>query len=249
MAAGPSILEVLTPPPHFAIVEPSVYRSTMPTSVTFPYLKQLNLRTVIVLSADSVARNVAAFFADSSASLVHTGAAADRTDAWKKPTWKPMSEEVVKTSLQLLLSADTHPVLICDTSGVQQVGVVIGCLRRLQGWNLNSIINEYRGFALTRTRYLHEQMIELFDTDLVVIPEEPPQWYCDQLEMERQEADEYDEFVRHDQISPLGVLINVGSDGDCATDTDAYRKYYYSAEGPLNSREGAEPPVLNLLNQ
>jgi Tyrosine phosphatase family len=172
-----------------------------------------------------------------------------------------MSEEVVKTSLELLLRAETHPILICDTSGVQRVGVVIGCLRRLQDWNLNSIINEYRGFALTKTRYLHELMIELFDTDLIVVPETPPSWFSDQLAMQHDEGDEFDDFVRQGRLSPLGVLHPrpPGTDNDSLADDDdgntsaasidAYRVYYYSQDGPLNSLQGADPPVINLLNQ
>jgi tyrosine-protein phosphatase OCA1 len=82
-------------------------------------------------------------------------------------------------------------------------GTVIGCMRKLQRWNLTSIFEEYRRHAgskarslthisistrdaLTRptlwggghlqVRLLNEQFIELFDTDLVGIPENPPKW-------------------------------------------------------------------------
>jgi len=82
-------------------------------------------------------------------------------------------------------------------------GTVIGCLRKIQRWNLTSIFEEYRRHAgskvfscswqfaarhrhdhglifplhsTTQVRLLNEQFIELFDTDLVGIPENPPHW-------------------------------------------------------------------------
>ncbi|KAJ5072004.1 tyrosine-protein phosphatase oca1-related [Anaeramoeba ignava] len=53
---------------------------------------------------------------------------------------------------------------------------LIGCLRKIQRWNLATIFEEYRRFAGSKVRLNNEQFIELFDTDLVQIPEEPPSW-------------------------------------------------------------------------
>lgn len=326
-------IEVLSPPANFAIVEPGLYRSTMPSVANFPFLKQLALRHVIILSADSLARNVQTFFEDNGIKVWHIGAPSGlRKNTWKA-TWKPMEDEVVKTSLEVLLRKDSHPLLLCDTSGVRNVGVVVGCLRRLQYWNLNSIISEYRGFAGLKTRYVHEQMIELFDTDLIVVPEENPPWYCAQVEMLRDDEYRYSDYARCGRLSasgktmlcsaaPLGpveegldasgvssgeapkhpwpslvcgksksvqalvdhdpgahagidledgtqmtatvpqresVLMNAGKDGEDLSerapiadggrgDSLAYRVYYYSSEGPLNSLTGGLEPRLRRLN-
>lgn len=50
----------------------------------------------------------------------------------------------------------------------------MGCLRKLQHWNLSSIFEEYRRYAGSKVRLLNEQFIELFDTDLVSIPVNHP---------------------------------------------------------------------------
>lgn len=44
---------------------------------------------------------------------------------------------------------------------------MVGCFRKLQKWNLTSILEEYRRFAGSKGRILNEQFIELFDIDLV----------------------------------------------------------------------------------
>ncbi len=54
------------------------------------------------------------------------------------------------------------------------LGTVIGCLRKVQQWNLASIFSEYRRYAGSKMRSMNEQFIELFDTDLVRIP--PKTW-------------------------------------------------------------------------
>ena len=51
---------------------------------------------------------------------------------------------------------------------------MVGCLRKLQRWNLSSIFEEYRRYAGSKVRLLNEQFIELFDTDLVSVPEAHP---------------------------------------------------------------------------
>jgi protein tyrosine/serine phosphatase len=264
--ANSATVEVLTPPTHFAIVEPGLYRSMMPSVANFPFLKQLGLKHVIILSAGSVAHSVTTFFEDNAITVSHTGAPSGRRKNTWKPTWKPVEEEVVKASLELLLRADVHPLLICDTSGVQRVGVVIGCLRRLQWWNLNSIVNEYRSFAGHKTRYVHEQMIELFDTDLVVVPEANPPWYTAQVAMQADDETKFNEYASRGCLSASGMLgappapaaaggehgngdgsDSVLADAAAPEDRYAYRVYYYSTQSPLNSITGAMPPRIQRL--
>ena len=58
---------------------------------------------------------------------------------------------------------------------------MIGCLRKLQGWNLTSTLEEYRRHVGPKIRVLNEQFIELFDTDLVMVPPGAPRWLNDGL--------------------------------------------------------------------
>ena len=126
------------------------------------------------------------FFEENGIRFLHLGLKAWKRDA----TWNPVTDELVKEALELVLSADTHPVLVECTSGIHQTGTLVGCLRRLQGWNLTSILLEYRSFSgLFNARYLHEQFIELFDTDLVSLPPRLPAWFLLQRRLLAAEAD------------------------------------------------------------
>ena len=59
----------------------------------------------------------------------------------------PITQELIKEALQYVLDESRHPLLLMSSSGTHQVGVLVGCLRRQQGWNLASILDEYRSFA------------------------------------------------------------------------------------------------------
>ncbi len=53
------------------------------------------------------------------------------------------------------------------SSGIHETGAFFGVFRKLQGWNLNAILMEYKSFAGSKGRYMTEQFIELFDLDLL----------------------------------------------------------------------------------
>ena len=123
------------------------------------------------------------FVEDQEIELIHLG-----MDTHQNP-WNPISEEIVITALKLLLDPKNYPALVTcglgrHRTGIntvlkqcqQEKGTVIGCLRKLQRWNLTSIFEEYRRYAGSKVRLINEQFIELFDTDLVAIPELHPMW-------------------------------------------------------------------------
>ncbi len=78
-----------------------------------------------------------------------------------------MSEETVLKALDILLEHSNYPICVLCGQGSHRTGTVVGCLRKLQRWNLTSIFEEYRRYAGAKVRLLNEQFIELFDTDLV----------------------------------------------------------------------------------
>ncbi|KCV69527.1 hypothetical protein H696_03948 [Fonticula alba] len=82
----------------------------------------------------------------------------------------PPPEEVVVQALAFLLRPESRPVLLMCQPGRHRTGAVVACLRKVQRWNLTSILEEYRRYAGARVRPLHEQFIELFDTDLISAP-------------------------------------------------------------------------------
>lgn len=164
-------------PPLFGIVQPGIYRSNAPVDENLPFLARLNLKTVLYLSPEVLLKSVVDFLAggQNKVKLIEHGLESWRPD----PSWTPICDEFIKTALELILDVKNHPVLICCTSGILQTAPVVGCLRRLQNWSLTSILDEYRTYAGSKARLVHQQYIESFDVDLVTFPAQLPPWIVD----------------------------------------------------------------------
>ena len=86
--------------------------------------------------------------------------------------------------LDTILNADNYPLYVCDDFGSHATYLIVGCLRKMQNWSLGSIYEEYcrksenlpakkREFIPT----INRQFIELFDVELVEIPQSTPSWF------------------------------------------------------------------------
>ncbi|GAB0489568.1 hypothetical protein MMPV_000792 [Pyropia vietnamensis] len=160
----------LIPPINFGIVEENVYRSGMPNELNFPFIEKLQLATIIYLAPEEPSPAFLAFIDDQSIDMVPLG------DEAPSAPWKPTSEDVVLTALEVLLAPHRAPLLIMCNLGRHRTGTVVGCLRKLQRWALTSVFEEYRRYAGAKVRLMNEQFIELFDTDLVSVPKTAPEW-------------------------------------------------------------------------
>jgi hypothetical protein len=64
----------------------------------------------------------------------------------------------VVSVVQVILSPQNYPLHVMCKFGHHRTGTVIGCLRKLQGWNLTAIFEEYRRYAGSKVRFLNEQV-------------------------------------------------------------------------------------------
>lgn len=229
-------LGIVTPPQNFAIVEPGLYRAALPSADNFSYIRSLTLKRVIILSAERPEKAVSKFFEAHNIQVSHTGLHAWTSNA----DWKPIGEEVVKESLEIILRRDSYPLLVCDVGGIHMVGMVIGCLRRLQNWNLNSVVSEYRSFSGPKTRYFNEQFIELFDIDLVTLPDDPPAWFAEQMEMDLKDKEAFNKLVDTEKVDESGSRVD-------SDNSPKYLCYYFSSSSPLNSEIGGMTPRIQTL--
>ena len=67
--------------------------------------------------------------------------------------WDPLTEECILEAISVIVEHCVEPLIVMCNLGRHRTGTVIGCLRRLQGWTLASVTEEYRRFAGPRWRY------------------------------------------------------------------------------------------------
>eukprot|EP00668_Euglena_longa_P029440 GGOE01036788.1.p2 GENE.GGOE01036788.1~~GGOE01036788.1.p2 ORF type:complete len:164 (+),score=43.30 GGOE01036788.1:26-517(+) len=153
------------PPINFGYVEAQIFRSGQPEERNFPFIETLRLHTVIFLSPDLPSHAFQDFLQEHAIRLEHLVPA----DSAERSS-EMVTEGTVVAALRILLDPGWYPVLVCCSVGRHRTGTVMGCLRKLQNWNLTSILAEYRRFAGNKHRLENEQFIELFDTELISIP-------------------------------------------------------------------------------
>ncbi|CAO3594670.1 putative tyrosine phosphatase family protein [Absidia repens] len=158
------------PPVNFGMIEEDLYRSGQPNELNFPFLEKLGLKNIAWLAPEEPNQRFLDFIDDQEIELHHLGVVSSIN------AWDPITEEAVLEALELVLNPRNYPMMIMCNLGRHRTGTIVGCLRKLQRWNLTSIFEEYRRYAGPKVRLLNEQFIELFDTDLVSIPSNQPNW-------------------------------------------------------------------------
>ncbi|CAG8645219.1 1281_t:CDS:2 [Paraglomus brasilianum] len=158
------------PPQNYGMIEEDLYRSGQPNELNFPFLEKLGLKTVVWLAPEEPNERFLNFIYDQEIQAQYLGVISSVN------AWDPVTEEVVLEALELILDPRNHPMIVMCNLGRHRTGTIVGCLRKLQRWNLTSIFEEYRRYAGPKVRLLNEQFIELFDTDLVRLPVNRPKW-------------------------------------------------------------------------
>ncbi|AMD21538.1 HFL318Cp [Eremothecium sinecaudum] len=166
----------IVPPLNFCPVERFLYRSGQPSAVNFPFLLNLGLRTIIWLANEEPQDALLAFC---DLHDIRLQFAAINPDGGEDDNpWDGLTEHSIVSALQTIVDQANYPLLVCCGMGRHRTGTVIGCLRRIMGWNLASVSEEYRRFTGSRGgRILVELLIETFDTKSVTIDrEKAPAW-------------------------------------------------------------------------
>ena len=164
----------IVPPLNFAPVEKQLYRCGQPAPINFPFLEELNLKTILWLAVEDPSDSFLSFADDHEITFHHLGLVTEGSNPWDQ-----LTESSIINALEIILKKESYPLLICCGMGRHRSGTVIGCLRRLQGWNLASILDEYRRFAGAKSgRVLIELHIEAFDTSSIKFdPINTPSWF------------------------------------------------------------------------
>ncbi|GMM53886.1 putative tyrosine protein phosphatase [Maudiozyma humilis] len=168
--------ERIVPPLNFCPVERYLYRSGQPSPVNFPFLLNLNLKTIIWLANEEPQDTLLEFCDTYNISLQF--AAINPDGGEDDNPWDGLTEHSIINALQTIVDRKNYPLLVCCGMGRHRTGTVIGCLRRIMGWNLASVSEEYRRFTGSRGgRILVELLIEAFDTNIVKIDKkQAPAW-------------------------------------------------------------------------
>lgn len=220
--------------PKFATIQSNLYRSSKPRVEDLSHLAALSLTSVVILCPQKLPPLVSNFLLRNKVRLEHVGA----EELIPDDSPYRVADKAIKRALEYVLDSANLPALVCDLAGIHEIGVFVGVLRRIQSWNLCSVLHEYRSFALHRSKVLTEQYIELFDLNTILIPDNVPDWFRHYAAMEEEERKELDALWKNGKVDENGALV------DRRSDVAKYEIYRFSSVAPLNSVKGGKKPRI-----
>ncbi|OAV92462.1 hypothetical protein PTTG_27614 [Puccinia triticina 1-1 BBBD Race 1] len=145
----------LVPPPNFGFIEGSLFRAGEPAELSLNFIQRLGLHSLLWLAPHPPQPPVEFL-------LLHSINFHD-LGIQHAASLDAVTEEAVTHALQLILNPSIYPLMIMCGGGSHRTGTVVGCLRKLQGWNLASIFEEYRRYAGAQHHIMNEQFIEFYN--------------------------------------------------------------------------------------
>ncbi|KAL2852819.1 tyrosine phosphatase family-domain-containing protein [Aspergillus pseudoustus] len=145
-------------PENFGEVVHGIYRSSFPLPSNLPALKSLNLKTIITLVEEPYEQSHENFVKEGGITHYRIAFIANKDPDVRTP------ETVVNRIMEILLEKNNHPVLIHCNKGKHRTGCVSACFRKLQGWDLQEVIDEYVHYSGKKQRQLDKVFIEAFDS-------------------------------------------------------------------------------------
>jgi len=160
---------IIVPPLYFGMVAPKIYRSGHPLQLNFHFLERLKLKTIIYLADQEYSAENIAWCELHGIRTCHI-----RMQSAKEP-FIENDPALVAEALSHLLDSRNYPLLVHSNKGKHRCGVVVGCLRKLQGWSLASIFNEYDRYAQGKGES-DLQFIETFNHTVNFDTQHKPSW-------------------------------------------------------------------------
>ncbi|RLV93968.1 Protein OCA4 [Spathaspora sp. JA1] len=105
----------------------------------------------------------------------------------KSEQWMVIEKNVIIQAFELILNKHKYPMLVVDSTST-----LIGILRKIQKWNFNSILNEYRIYvgSSNKNNYSAETFLELIQLELL-------SYEVSQLKQQQQQQPEQPHQHRH----------------------------------------------------
>ncbi|KAL6628636.1 protein-tyrosine phosphatase [Neocallimastix sp. 'constans'] len=165
------IPSLLVPPLNFAMVSKGIYRSGFPNKKNFAFLKKLKLKSIMYLSPDEYFEENYKFMKENNIQFFQY-----KIEGRNKEPFKEISYEDISNALTQVLDTRNLPMLIHCNKGRHRVGCLIGCLRKLQNYSMNSIFDEYIRYAGPKLRISDQEFIEIFPVNIIKLnPEYLPE--------------------------------------------------------------------------
>ncbi|KAF7866944.1 hypothetical protein EAF04_005785 [Stromatinia cepivora] len=132
-------------PLNFGVIAPNaIYRSSFPQQEDFEYLRSLGLKSIVTLVKKEYPPGFLAFI--EAQGIRHYVIEMQGTKKVDIP------EHVMNQIMRISLDKENHPLLIHCNHGKHRTGCAAAIIRHVSGWDVESIVEEYKSFAEPKAR-------------------------------------------------------------------------------------------------
>lgn len=142
-------------PANFGVIVPGVYRSSFPKAEDYPFIEGLKLKTIVTLVQKDFPEDYVPFISKNG--IKH------HVFDMKGTKKEEIPIRTMKAILRLVLNQQNHPLLIHCNHGKHRTGCVVGIVRKVSGWDLDSVLTEYKSFAEPKVRECDVKYISGFE--------------------------------------------------------------------------------------
>ncbi|KAL7926394.1 tyrosine phosphatase family domain-containing protein [Trichoderma austrokoningii] len=143
-------------PINFGLVVPGVYRSSYPKADDYDFLKGLKLKTVVTLvKRDEIDHEFESFIGANGVQQIVFNMKGTKKEAIPAST--------MSSILDVVMDRRNYPLLIHCNHGKHRTGCVVAAVRKLSGWTLDSVLDEYKTYAQPKIRECDVEYITGFE--------------------------------------------------------------------------------------
>ncbi|KND93994.1 Tyrosine-protein phosphatase SIW14 [Tolypocladium ophioglossoides CBS 100239] len=144
-------------PANFGVVVPGVYRSSYPKPDDYGFLQSLKLKTVLTLvKREELDHEFESFTTDNGIRQVIFNMKGTKKEAIPVAT--------MASILELVLDRQNYPLLLHCNHGKHRTGCVVAVVRKLSGWALHNVLDEYKTYAMPKIRECDVDSISAFQS-------------------------------------------------------------------------------------
>lgn len=123
------------------MVSSGIYRSSYPAEISYEFIENLDLRSMICLSPADLRPELTLLCETRGIQIVSFDLKLNQEP------FLTMSENLMHEATDFALSTANQPVLIFCTNGKVKTGATVACIRKKQGWGFTSCLAEFDLFS------------------------------------------------------------------------------------------------------
>ncbi|KAI3394559.1 hypothetical protein diail_2550 [Diaporthe ilicicola] len=148
---------ILGQPANFGTVVPGIYRSGYPQEADYAFLQKLKLKTIVTLVDKELPETFVPFMKTNNIQHRHI-----TMQGTKKET---IPIQTMAAILQVVHDKRNHPLLIHCNHGRHRTGCVVALVRKIQNWEPERVLDEYRAYASPKVRDCDVEYISKFQAN------------------------------------------------------------------------------------